>query len=191
MRKFKLAFLALAAVSGIAAAATQGTLGATSTGSFTNTFNSSPRQVQVLNLADATMTPNSGVVAAPVPWGNTITGAADTFCVVDTGGGAVKLTLSNSNGAGSANGTNFHAKDAAGNGLDYWQYLLKAGDNTVYAYNDLGTTGFTVAAGQTVTAASSCGSGNVFKGITLPGGVTLPTGTSVYTDVVTIVATPV
>lgn len=81
----------LAALIGIACssafAAQQGTLGATSTGSFTNTFNATGlRQVQVLGLFDATVSIDSGMINAFTSSpGTPVQGVADNFCVVDMG----------------------------------------------------------------------------------------------------------
>lgn len=185
MRKFKLAFLALAAVSGIAAAATQGTLGSTSTGSFTNTFNSTPRQVQVLGLSDAAMNPNSANVDSA--WGS-FPGATDKFCVVDTGGGAVKLTFTGAHGVGS-NPSMWKSVAADGSVLEY---AFSVGQpNVGWAQSNLDTTGITVTAGGAATSASGCGAGNMIKSMILNGGASLPVGTKVFTDTMTVVATPV
>ncbi|WP_153013065.1 hypothetical protein [Pseudacidovorax intermedius] len=189
MRKFKLAFLALAAVSGIAAAATQGTLGATSTGSFTNTFNSNPRQVQVLGLQDALVTPNSGNAYTKYGF---LPGAQDQYCVVDTGGGSVKLTFTSANGKGSSSaGNGLLAKAADGSTLEYVLSTGVQGDANSVVDTSLDTTGLTVPAASTVTAASSCGAGALMKSIVVQGGAALPVGTKIYTDTVTVVATPI
>lgn len=186
MSKFKLAALALMVVAGTAGAATQGTLGATSTGTFTNSFNSNPAQVQVLNLKDSVMSPTSGNVTFPA--GNSIPGVQDNFCVVSTSGGAVNLVFTSTNFVSDPYRT---ALDAGGTPLPNGYIMSVGTGGSVQAYTGLGTAGFTVPAGVTVTAATACGTGNVTKQIVIAGGSALPAGTAVYTDTVTVVATPV
>lgn len=185
MSKFRIAFLALTVVSSIAGAATQGTLGATSTGTFTNTFTGAARQVQVLDLKDALMTPDAGIVStAVVTLGK---GVTDKFCVVDTHGGAVKLTVSSSNGKSSVSA--FFAKSATGETISFNQSLMI--ENGARSATNLDTTGFTVPAANTVMSASACGSGNVSKSINLLNGAPVVTGSGTFTAVMTIVATPI
>ncbi|RZM04097.1 MAG: hypothetical protein EOP73_03135 [Variovorax sp.] len=184
MTKLKMAFLALAAVSGMAGAATQGTLGATSTGTFTNTFTGAPRQVQVLDLKDATMTPTSGNVTNAVVTGKP--GVTDRFCVVDTYGGAVKLTLTSNHGRASALAHN--AKSVAGTTLVFNQSLMI--DGGASSITDLDTTGFVVPATKVVQSAGACGSGNVAKSISLNNGAALAVGSDTFTAVITVLASP-
>lgn len=185
MSKSKIFFLALATAANLAGAATQGTLGASSTGTFTNTFIGAPRQVQVLGLKDATMTINSGNVRNAFLANGP--GVEDQFCVVDTSGGAVKLTVTGSN----PHGTNdqFTAKSSAGESLIYYQSFYT--DSGPIAGRALGTTGFTVPGTVVKTSAAQCGDGNVTKSI-VPADISgwPATGRS-YTETVTVVATPI
>ncbi len=187
MSKLKLATLALALVAGAASAATQGTLGATSTGTFVNTFGAGARQVQILNLSDATVTPVSGNIT----WvnGDLVKGVQDKFCVVDTAAGAVLLKFVSSNGMGPLSHIRV-AKTAAGVALPT-AYTLGVGTAKLTVSAALHTTGFVVPAGTTVSAAANCGAGNVMKGITPDGGKVLPASSEIYTDTVTVTATPV
>jgi hypothetical protein len=185
MSKFSIAFLALTVVSSVAGAATQGTLGATSTGTFTNTFTGAARQVQVLDLKDALMTPDSGVVSNAVVTAGK--GVTDRFCVVDTHGGAVKLTLSGNHGKASVSA--YYAKSAAGDTISFNQSLMI--ENGARSATNLESSGFTVPAANTVMSASACGAGNVMKSINLPNGLPVVPGSAPSTAVMTLLATPV
>ena len=190
MSKFKLAALALALVAGTAGAAVQGTLGATSTGSFVNTFGISDRQVQVLNLQDAMVTPATGKVTYFV--GGTGVGVEDKFCVVDTAGGAVLLKFISSAGMKTAIGPHIRdAKTAAGVSLTNGYALAVGVGAGVQQWTSLNTAGFTVPAANVVKLATSCGAGNVNKQVTLGGVAALPGNTATFTDTVTVLATPI
>lgn len=187
MSKSRILFLALATAANLAGAATQGTLGASSTGTFTNTFIGAPRQVQVLGLKDATMSTSSGNVRSAF---STVDapGVADKFCVVDTSGGAVKLTVTGSNLQGTDD--RFLAKSSAGESLFYYQSFYT--DSGAPVGKNLSTTGFTVPATVARTSAAQCGDGNVTKSIVLFDTTTgLPATGRSYIETVTVVATPI
>lgn len=185
MSKSKIFFLALATAANLAGAATQGTLGASSTGTFTNTFIGAPRQVQVLGLKDATMTINSGNVRSA--FFSDGPGVADKFCVVDTSGGAVKLTVTGSNPHGTDD--QFLAKSSAGESLFYYQSFYT--DSGTPVGRALDTTGFTVPAAVVKTSAAQCGDGNVTKSIVPAAFTAWPATGRSYIDTVTVVATPI
>lgn len=173
--------------------ATQGFLGATSNGSFTNTFDaSSSRQVQVLNLVDAVMTPTA--VNVWNAFGVAIPGKEDTFCVVDTTGGAVSLTFTSAKPGGDGL---YKAVAAGQTDIDYHFSVglasSAAADVNVNLMNHpVGMNAFTVPAGVTVTAAGNCpAGGNVRKSIVRFMGTALPPGSAIWVDTVTVTATPI
>lgn len=173
--------IAMTMFSASAFAATQGTLGATSTATYVNAFGvATAPQVQVLNVKDATVLPTTGNV---IENGTPRKGIEDQFCVVNTEGGAVLLTFSGAEGAS-----------------DHWQ--ARAVDDTVYEYylnvgpaggsaqrisSALGNT-LVVPAGQTVRNESNCALGNVKK-IAAEGEAPPPVG-KIFASTITIVATP-
>lgn len=175
-------------------AATQGTLGATSQGSFTNTFNGTVApQVQILGLSDATVTPSIGQVQIyeGTPSGNY--GVADYFCVVNTTGGAVTMSVSSDRySAGS-----LAAVAAGGSELQYAMVMHVAGDVSISREFNANWTDWTMPAGTTVKSAAQCGMGNVRKAIyhvAIDGNVIaagpLPGNGNVYVGTVTITVTP-
>lgn len=179
-------------------AATQGTLGATSQGSFTNTFNGTTTpQVQILGLSDGTVTPSTGLVAqyegAADP-GMTY-GTADQFCVVNTGGGAVSLSVM----ADRYGGDNQLpvATAAGGSRLEYALLMHLVNDASTNRGFDALLTTWTVPAGATVSSAAACGAGNVRKALfhyALDGeaikGAPLPATGQIHVGTVTLTATP-
>ena len=181
---------ALLCAGGAAFAATDGTLGATSSGSFVNTFGTLARQVRVLGLSDAAMTPSSGPVTHV--GGLSQPGVQDSFCVVDTSGGAVNLTFSSGSGMKTSAGAHVREARDAANATMSSGYVLAVGVGVgVSAFTALETTGFTVPAASVVNSDTLCAGGNVNKQIVLPGGGALPSGGAIYTDTVTVLATPV
>lgn len=178
-------------------AATQGSLGATSQGSFTNTFNgtTSP-QVQILGLSDGMVTPASGEVAqyegAADP--ANVYGVADRFCVVNTSGGAVTLTVVADQ---YGNGQLPVATSAGGSVMEYALGMHLSNDWMVRRSFRASDSTWTIPAGATVTSAAACGAGNVRKMVyhhAIDGnalkGVPLPANGNVYVSTVTITATP-
>jgi hypothetical protein len=178
--------------------ATQGTLGATSQGSFTNTFNATaPPQVQILGLSDALVTPATGTVAQYEGASDhpDVYGTADRFCVVNTGGGAVTLTAV-SDQYGPADQTPM-ATAAGGSVLEYTLSMHLVGDHTVGNSFTASAPSWTVPAGATVTSAGACGAGNVRKLVyhqAIDGEVVkllpLPANGNVYVGTITLTATP-
>jgi len=195
MRKIKIAAIAavVMGISGLASAASDGTLGATSSGSFINTFYAAPAKVQVLKLKDATF--NTSTVAGSVNWdgGNVAANVTDSFCVVNTAAASVKLTATSANGYKSGT-TVRNAVDSTGAKLANGYILAFGTDGKTFSTPggaDLDTKGFTVPAANVVISADKCPTnGNVYKSIVLGDGTGLAAGTAIYTDTVTITATP-
>jgi len=177
--------LAVVAVSlaGVGAfAATQGTLGTTSTGTYTNTFGAAVlRQVQILNVSDALITPDSGEVLEYYDAYKRI-GVVDRFCVVDTTGGAVTLTFT-----GNYDDTAWIATAADGKTFRYYVNTGVTGEPMQRV--STGARAYTVPSGKTVTSAAACGAGNMQK-LAARGDIAPIAGTS-YVSLVTMVATPV
>ncbi len=178
-------------------AATQGTLGATSQGSFTNTFNGTTApQVQILGLSDSIVTPATGEIPQREGAANpqSLYGSADYFCVVNTGGGAVTLNVTaDQYGAGQMPA----ATAAGGSVLTYVLSMHIVGNHTVGRSFTSADPGWTIPAGAAATSAAACGSGNVRKAAfhhAIDGaglkGAPLPANGNVYIGTVTITATP-
>lgn len=187
-----LSFTALALVfAGPGFAATQGSASTTSSSGSLNVSMqgpAAPRQVQVLGISDVTVTNGSrSDLDANRP------GFSMAFCLVDTYGGAVRLSASTANGG-------YNQGDGFG-----WRALHSSGAYTIYRvkFSDAAVTGvfgesnmdptFTINldASYVVTNASACGSGNVkIHGTVYSGPMpeTLPART--YTDVITLTVTP-
>lgn len=198
MRTHQLLAASLGLVFSGAFGATQGTLGATSQGSFTNTFNATaPTQVQILGLSDAVVTPATGEVAqyegSSSP--GTVYGTADRFCVVNTSGGAVTLTVvSDQYGSGEQAPM---ATAAGGSTLVYALGMHLADDYSVNTSFTASTPAWTIPAGATAINAGACGAGNVRKvafHMSIDGqsvkGVPLPANGNVYVGTITLTATP-
>ncbi|WP_439520509.1 hypothetical protein [Hydrogenophaga sp.] len=178
-------------------AATQGTLGATSTGTFTNTFNGTGvRQVQILGLQDAVVTPDTGQFSPVTQHGsNVYWGVADQFCVVDTYGGAVNLTVSGDE-YGGLDGQSLVARAANGSLLGYKLAFEYIADVAVYGVFDQVDDTLTIPAGA--GDPSLCAAGNMRKAIfatdiddvSIADGP-LPANGNVYFSTVTVTATPV
>lgn len=182
-----LAALILAGAAASATAATQGTAGDTSKGEFTVTIgnNAVGAKVRVFGLSDMNFPPNSANV--PTPWGN-LPGVADGFCVAHSRGGAVKLTFS-SPGITAAQGENLIAKSPVTGAKQIYHLDLQAAGNGAWTRINLsGDKTFTIAATQ--SNMDTCSTPNVKKTILLSYGAQ-PSKTDVFTDVVTITATPI
>ncbi len=182
---FLVSTLAFASLS--ASAATQGTLGATSTGSFTNTLDDTfPRQVQILDLQDALVTASSPQIFWSAMGINLYT-TEDNFCVVDTSGGAVQLSFSFATQTDSYENT--YAATVGGARKEYKLEVRTidsayTGDRIPYS-----TGTYFVPAGKTMTSAAACGSGNMAKRVGVQDFSTTYSA-NVFTDTVTILVTP-
>lgn len=170
-----------------AGAATQGTLGATSTGSFTNTLDDTfPRQVQILNLQDALVSTSSPQIS----WGGfpgVLYTTEDNFCVVDTSGGAVQLSFEFATQTDSYNNT--YARAASGATKPY-RFDVRTLDDVYSGGRIPHATGtYVVPAGKTITAAAGCGSGNMAKRVGVHDFSTTYSA-DVFIDTVTILVTP-
>lgn len=177
--------LALAASTG-ALAASQGTAGATSTGTYTNTLGTTaPPQVRVFGLIDATMTSTSGTVNSP--WGPQ-PGVNDQFCVAHSAGGNVRLTFS-SYGISNTSSISLPAKSATTGATKHYHHFAYIPGTTPSA---LGSALKTLDVANAQNDLVNCVNPNVTKGIVLTGGTTwAATETDVFTDVVTVTASPI
>ncbi|WP_295003522.1 hypothetical protein [uncultured Dechloromonas sp.] len=179
--------LALAASTG-ALAASQGTAGATSTGSYTNTLGTvAPPQVRVFGLLDANLTATSGSVTSP--WGP-MPGVSDQFCVAHSTGGNVRITFS-SPGI-SAGGLNIQAKSATTGATKIYNQLIY---RTGTVPTDASAIRSSVLSFDITSAQSdlvNCVNPNVTKTIVLSNGATWSASeTDVFTDTVTVTASPI
>jgi hypothetical protein len=198
MRTHQLLAASLGLVFSGAFGATQGTLGATSQGSFTNTFNATaPPQVQILGLSDAVVTPATGQVAQREGEEDPayVYGTADRFCVVNTGGGAVTLTaVADQYGSGEQTPS---ATAAGGSILEYALGMHLADDHTVGTSFTRSAPSWTIPAGAAAASAGACGAGNIRKTVfhtKIDGGslkgVPLPANGNIYVGTITLTATP-
>lgn len=190
MKTRTLCALALCSATTVPAlAATQGTLGPTSTGSYviTATRPATPRQVQVLNISDVSLTNITRADTDPSTPGVTM-----RFCLIDTYSGTVQLQLSSTNGVFNPNG--WRLQSTGGDLLSYGVSVTSASDGAV-----LGTLpplspsfGFSVPPTVVVANSGACGAGNVKVNTVLISPSTMPETipARVYTDTITIVATP-
>lgn len=182
------AFVLTLACSAGVLAASQGTAGATSTGSYTNTLGTvAPPQVRVFGLLDANLTATSSTVTTP--WGMQ-PGVSDQFCVAHSTGGNVRITFS-SPGI-SAGGMNIQAKSATtGATKAYHQLIYRTGTVPTDANAIRSTTlSFDITSAQSDLV--NCVNPNVTKTILLQGGATWAASeTDVFTDTVTVTASPI
>lgn len=181
--------LALAASTG-ALAASQGVAGATSTGSYTNTLGvSATQQVRVFGLLDATMSSSSGSVTTP--WGP-LPGVSDQFCVAHSAGSNVRLTFS-SPGLSGASSITLAAKSATTGASKSYHHLVHAsGFTPTVAANVLSAALKTIDITNAQTDLANCVTPNATKVIVLTGGATwAATETDVFTDTVTVTASPI
>lgn len=179
---FLLAALPLVVTS--AFAATQGSLSTTSsTGSYSVTVTGplAQRQIQVLNISDIAFSSTDMSTYYP-----SRPGKGSAFCIVDTYGGGLQMTIA------SGNGANWVVKDGNGNELGYTTYLTWT-DGTAINHSNAGSASFTsnLAAGRAAASSASCGSGNIrieaYMNNLMP--ETVPVRT--YTDTVTITMIPI
>ncbi len=190
-RTIRLIAAASALVAGTAMAATDGDLGATSTGTFTNTINATGTcQVQVLDLKDATV--HGGTLSASYSVdGSTLTGLGveDRFCVVNTCGSSVEMVASNTNGF--VGGVPLAVDGTTSDEMRYLMYFEDTVGGAGLAFND-SNDALVVATPPTLPG--FCGSGNVRKVMMPLDGAnpftTLPTDGNIYVDQITLVATP-
>jgi hypothetical protein len=172
-----------------AQAATQGTLGPTSTGSYllTATGPAIPRQVQVLNVSDVSLTNGTRADTDPSTPGVTM-----RFCLIDTYSGTVQLQLSSSNGIFNPNG--WRLQSSGGDLLSYGVSVTSAADGSLLGSLPALSSSFTATVPPAVVVANSgaCGVGNVKVNTVLISPSTMPETlpARVYTDTITIVATP-
>jgi hypothetical protein len=170
-------------------AATQGTLGSTSSGTFGVAANrpATPRQVQVLNLSDVSFT-NSDHPDADNQ-GSEI-GESMRFCLVDTYAGQVRLTVSTGNNLLSYTWWQLGTTD--GVLVNYAVTVGLPGQATpIAASRNANATSSSLTTFAAVADRSSCGSGNLVAHVYVQSAMpnTLPART--YTDTITVLATPI
>lgn len=182
-----LAIMSVAALG--AQAATQGDPSATSSvATFQNSIGvAAPvRTIRIFGVQDAVLTSASGNV--DFFWGNG-QGVNDGFCVADSTGAAVQVTVVSTNGIGTVGGESFKAINSATGADVSYGMNFKVGSgawlNTSTAANNI----LAVPSGTTQTDLVNCATPNVQKSIFTWGGWT-PGTNGVYTDVVTLTATP-
>lgn len=132
-----------------------------------------------MNWSDAASTVNS-------PWG-VLPGQGRLFCVANTAGGGVRLTLSNTHGAGPGV---LRARAATGATLDYHLGIADARTGAWYinAFG-VGAMGVDLPASALQTHTSTCTAAKLRLTLVLPGGAS-PPGNNQYTDALTITVSP-
>ncbi|MFN7570160.1 MAG: hypothetical protein ACK5TK_01705 [Betaproteobacteria bacterium] len=185
---------ALVFASGVAGAASNGTLGSSSTGSLNVTANAPPppRLVQVLNLDDLTLNNSS-----PVPHGGYGSkGTSDNFCVVETTGGAVSLQVAISTGPAESGLWRLNATDSSGATVPMNLVLTRPDLTTTGLSGALnpqnnGTNAFTATLGAGVARGSSSECGTLGDNMRVSLGINeLAANGRTYSAIVTFVVTP-
>jgi len=170
-------------------AATQGSLGSTSSGTFGVAANgpATPRQVQVLNLSDVSFNnadhPDAGNQGSEI-------GKSMRFCLVDTYVGQVQLTVNTGNNLLS--NTWWQLRTTDGVLINYAVAVGLPGQVTpIQASRNANATSFSFTTFAAVADSSSCGSGNLVAHVYVQSAMpnTLPART--YTDTITVLATPI
>jgi hypothetical protein len=172
-----------------ALAATDGVLNsASSTATFNITANGpvTGRAVQVLGASDLTISNSTPSTISP-----SNPGAATSFCVVDTHGGATNLTVSTGN---PLSGNNWALRDGGGNVRNYELRITDLANTTTYitggSDGSLSASG-TLTAGVPAFTSASCGTGNLRAHVYLPQGAMPDTYPGrAYADIITMVASP-
>jgi len=187
-----LSALALALAIGFTAhAATQGLPSTTSsqaTFGITGNGPATPRQVQVLNVTDVSFSNSTRAETNA-----TDPGATMSFCVIDTCGGQVRLSVSTSN---NANGSSTHPWRivTTDNQFQLYKFVVtKAVVSSVIGLASPGSSTLTatVPVDSVVTSSASCGSGNVKAHIELGSPMPESLPARAYTDTITVIATPI
>lgn len=112
---------------------------------------------------------------------------SDSFCVTSDARATVSLAFNSANGA-SGDGQSWVARNAAGTPFDYVQFVSNADSSGELQVSRPGQSIFVLPAGKSVSAAE-CGSGNVTKSVRPTHGAA-PAGAGDFTDVVTVVVSP-
>lgn len=185
MKKLLIATACSAAVASSALAATQGALGATSSGDFVVTLTVA-EQVRVSNIADISLDNGSGNIY--VAGGGDLSGSTP-LCVYYNNGSNVDLTIGSTNGTGS-----FLLDDGSGNQVTYAINISTNGDDATYEVS-----GFAEGTVQAITNADSsanddCATAGAntqrLEAVVTDTGTQLGVPNGTYTDTVTIVAAP-
>jgi hypothetical protein len=167
-------------------AATQGSLGPTSSGTVQLSATSpvTPRQVLVANLVDVSVTNDSNF------WGGSPTGGFD-FCLVDTYGGTVSLAITSSQGT---SGGGWALRSAGGSVSVYTVNIRDVSGAIGYGASDGSSSTFTtsLSVGGIFTNPATCSSGNNNYKFVMRLLSSMPTSlpATVYTDTVTLVVSP-
>lgn len=113
---------------------------------------------------------------------------SDSFCVTSDARAAVSLTFNSTHGA-AGDGQSWVARNAAGVPFNYVQFVSNADASGELQVSRPGQSIFVLPAGKSVSAAE-CGSGNVTKSV-MPTHGAAPAGAGNFTDVVTVVVSPI
>lgn len=189
--KTKLMFAAagLVALTGVSFAATQGTAGSTSTATVNVNAQGPaiPRQVQVLNVADINFDNNSRSERGVGRPGSTM-----QFCLVDTYGGDVNLTLSTNNPVSTARNS-WQLAASGGQLITYSATLTRADMTSLSGGTSNVNPSFAVpvSGAFTVPNTSACGSGNMKIHLDLETDMPQTIPARNYLDTITMVASPI
>ncbi|RZM04096.1 MAG: hypothetical protein EOP73_03130 [Variovorax sp.] len=112
---------------------------------------------------------------------------SDGFCVISEARAAVQLAFSNSHGP-AGDGRSWIARNEAGMPFSYLQFVSNADLTDEVQVSSPGRSTFVVTAGHAL-AGPDCGRGNVVKSV-VPTHEAGPAGSGNFTDVVTVVASP-
>jgi hypothetical protein len=177
-----------------AGAATQGTLGNSSSASIAVTANAPPppRLLQVLNLADVTLNNSLGAPTyafTALVEGAVTNGTSFNFCVVETTGGNASLTLTSSNGGNNGDGSFRLVHAGSGSFVKYKVALTDVNASVLDARSDANGSSFitTIPGSLVRTSAAACSTDHLKLHL---GFRTLPSTGYTYTDTLTIVVTP-
>lgn len=152
---------------------------------------SSAGVVQIKGLSDRSMASAGAMQGISAAWrmqAGAPVRTSDNFCVVSDTRAAVALTFTNSHGA-SNDGQSWVARNPAGVPFDYLQFVSNADSTGDVQVSRPGQSTFVLAAARTVSG-SDCGNGNVTKSVAPTSGH-VPAGIGNFTDVVTLVASPI
>lgn len=146
------------------------------------------RHVQVIGIADAIVRPPPAVTGSQRP----APGSQNLFCLVDTGGGAVRLSVTSLT---RANASRFEALAADGTAVRYVLQIEALALGLKADFNSAEST-FDLPPGAAAPSAAACGAGNMRKTLTFISGEGPRAGPSspqkgkIYVDTLSIIASP-
>ncbi len=150
----------------------------------------SVRKLQVIGLASAVIKPPADQTAKP--GSRPPPASADVFCLIDTGGGAVRLRVLSPN---STKAGELVAISASGSVTRY-DLQLESTTLGIKAVFNVAENAYDLPAGAAATSLAACGAGNVRKIVTIlsqdgaPSTGKLSFNGKVYVDTLTFIATP-